>query len=226
MASPYVNMLHGKTSAFAVATAFLVLVGSAVVQGLWTNRWTQDSDLECAVSCLGDIPLSAGPWQGSVQELEAEKAEAAKRAGIPGIVQRRYVNDRQQAVSVILMAGAFGPLSVHTPDVCYGTAGYVILGKPTRVEVELEDEKAEFWTARFHKPNSPETPPLRIVWGWNCGEGWQAPDNPRWTFRREPALYKLYVAREMTSLDEPLEKDPTLEFLRTWLPELDVALFE
>jgi hypothetical protein len=222
------GVLYGRYAVARVLAGFLVLIISAIVHGVWTHRWSEDGDLDCALESLDAIPGSVGPWKGREQPLEEEKAEAAARVGIPRVVQRQYVHEgTKDAVSVILMAGRFGPLSVHTPDVCYGTAGYVMLGKPTRLAVARDDGlTSEFWTVRFHKPQSPETAPLRIFWAWNATGDWQAPDNPRWTFRQQAVLFKLYLAREMTSPQEPLERDPVLTFLRAWLPELDRGLLD
>ena len=42
----------------------------------------------------------------------------------------------------------------------------------------------------------------------------------------KPVLYKLYVAREITSVKDSLEGDPGIAFLQSWLPALDQSLFE
>src|SRR2546429_261782 len=67
-------------------------------------------------------------------------------------------------------------------------------------------------------------PPRGVVGGWSAGRGWLARKMPRWTFRREPVLYKLYVAREMSRPDEPVESDPCFAFLRAWLPRVNAVL--
>ena len=209
-----------------VASALLVLVGTAVVQGVWTDRWSSKRDLEKSLAKLDDVPLTAGAWKGQRTELDPEVVDQARRVGIDGSVRREFKRPADgQAVSVILMCGRFGPLSVHTPDVCYGGSGYVMLGAPTRIELQCDDgREASFWTARFEKPKTQEA--LRLYWGWNAGEGWKAPGNPRWAFRMKPVLYKLYVARELNALNDPVEGDLGLAFLRSWVPALDRALFE
>jgi hypothetical protein len=112
---------------------------------------------------------------------------------------------------------------VHTPDVCYGGAGYEMLGAPARCEVAPAGggPPAEFWVARFRKEGLGERHQLRIFWAWRpWGGAWQAADNPRLAFGRVPALCKLYVVREMTSPDEPLEDDPALGLIRLLLTDL------
>lgn len=227
MGMAVLNLARKARGQLLVASAVLLLLGTAVVHGLWTDRWGDARDLETALARMDDAPLSAGPWAGKEQPLEPEQVEQAARVGIARTLRRQYIRTPgNDSASVILMGGRFGPLSVHTPDICYGGAGYVMAGKPIRCEVIRADgATAVFWTARFHKPRTAESPPLRIFWGWNAGSGWTAPDNPRFAFRRKPVLFKLYAAREMTSLSEPLNLDPSLPFLGSWLPALDATLF-
>jgi len=217
--------LRPSRNQLIVGSALLLLVGAAVVQGVWADRWSSKRDLEKALARLDQLPLSAGEWRGRTTELSAEVLDQAKRVGIEGAVRHEFKRTTGQGVSVILMCGRFGPLSVHTPDICYGNAGYVMVGSATRIDVRCDDNReATFWTARFENPKTYEG--LRLFWGWNAGQGWKSPSNPRWAFRMKPVLYKLYVAREMNSLTEPLETDPGLAFLRSWLPALDRSLFE
>jgi hypothetical protein len=87
----------------------------------------------------------------------------------------------------------------------------------------------EFWTASFDSSNS-MTPPKRAFWAWSDGGAWRAPDHrrwffgPRWVFRNSRYLYKLYVTRTIPKVDEPIETDPSLDFLNVLLPELRIAL--
>ena len=46
---------------------------------------------------------------------------------------------------------------------------------------------------------------------------------PLW-FALLPALYKIYVVRQMSAADEPLDKDPALDFLRVAVPALRECL--
>ena len=62
------------------------------------------------------------------------------RAGIKGCVYRRYRNPRTgESVSVLLVCGRGGPISVHTPDVCYAGAGYRPTARSEPKEVDLGD---------------------------------------------------------------------------------------
>ncbi len=215
--------LSGAWRLLPVGAALALLLAGGVVHGLWSNRWGGDADLEEAAARLAGVPRVVGDWEGTEHALDAERLTRAEAAGH---LFRLYRDGDGGAVSVLLLSGRFGPLSVHTPDLCYGGAGYEMVGAAVRHELRLDDGRtAEVWAARFHKPQSPADPPLRVLWSWSAGEGWRAPKWPRWEFRMKPVLFKLYVAREMERLNEPLAGDPGLAFLRAWLPKADGVLF-
>jgi len=208
------------TRNLAVAVVLATLLGSGVVHGLWTHRWKPAHELQVAAARLDEVPLTVGDWRGEPAELDAAQAELA---GLAGSWMRRYTNRRGGAtVAVLLMCGRPGPTSVHTPQWCYGGAGYELTGPEARCSVNPPGAApAEFWAARFHKQGSY----LRILWGWSGDGTWQAPDYPRLTLARFPALYKIYIIRELTNPHERPEDDPCLEFLRQFLPELSRSLF-
>ena len=78
----------------------------------------------------------------------------------------------------------------------------------------------EFWTARFVKERDAGKTHLRIFWAWHGADRWQVADNPRLAFAGEPLLYKLYVIRELSQPDEPLEGDACVEFMQELLARL------
>ena len=82
-----------------------------------------------------------------------------------------------------------------------------------------------FWTGDFSKGLPEFSDSLRLFWSWSGDGQWQAPDNARFTFRGQPALYKLYVLRHLGTTTEPLETDPGVAFLNELLPALENALF-
>src|SRR5439155_15150223 len=122
---------------------------------------------------------------------------------------------------ILLVCGRPGPVSVHTPDVCYEGVGYEMAAAPVRYAAREGSSAApaQFWMADFEKQRAAVPVRLRILWSWHAAGAWQAPDDPRLTFARFPVLYKLYVIREMASGDERLEEDRCGEFLGQLLPE-------
>ena len=151
-------------------------------------------------------------------ELDAEDVSQARLAGYSW---RRYQNTATgDAVSVLLLCGRPGPLSVHTPDACYGGGGYEMAAPPRRVTAQA----AEFWTARFRKSGSATPEDLRIWWSWNAAGAWKAADSPRLDFARFPVLYKLYVIVEDASAARSADAKSCPELLDHLLPALDKAL--
>ena len=140
---------------------------------------------------------------------------------------RRYTNRLNgSAASILLVCGRPGPVSVHTPDVCYEGDGFDLLGPPVRYAVQASSpsEPAEFWAATVNK-QSPTAPlRLRILWSWNATGTWKAPDNPRPTFARFPVLYKLYVVREVIGADERLEEERYDDLIRQLLLEIEEVI--
>jgi hypothetical protein len=170
--------------------------------------------------------------------------DALVRAGIQGHLSRRYRNRRSgEEVAVLVVCGRPGPISVHTPDICYRAAGYSPVGEPARTDYALGDRKQPLWGLRFHPPASRAgTSDLEIRWGWLAGDGLVAPENSRVAFAGKPALYKLYVIQERHPIDvtktmpaptgpgqppPPLVATQTsagLDFLTAFVPALERAL--
>ena len=207
----------------AVTGALTVLSG--YVHGLYTGRWGDPAELEAAVARLGHVPMKIGDWHG---EAETVDPRAARQAGFRDYVMRRYQNRRTGAVATVLLAcGPPGPLSVHTPDICYRGAGFTQLAPAARYSPGAAQRSPAdaFWTAKFGKGTEFVSTQQRIFWAWSTGERWQAPDNPRRTFAGAPALYKLYVTSQVARPGEEPAASHGSELMRELLPELQKALF-
>jgi hypothetical protein len=201
-----------------------LVVGLGLVHGMSTDRWGPSGQLEAAVAAMTRVPSQFGDWVG--EDVPHDPAEWAS-AGIRGAVYRRYKNPRTgELVTVLMVCGRGGPICVHTPDVCYAGAGYRQLTDETRKGVETGDgSKDEFKVARFAKPGAVVPTQLEIYWGWSRdGVNWVAPDNPRLSLARLPALYKLYVIREFVPGPRADAANACESFLRRALPTVRQAL--
>jgi len=196
--------------------AISAVVGSGLVQGYWTGRWDGADKAEASAALLRQLPLKIGDWQG--QEMPVDPREIGK---VSAYLYRRYVNQRSGAmVAVILASGRPGPVSIHTPDVCYTASGY----ESARWQViapalDSSTPPAEFKTAHFTKTKSAGQTHVRVFWAWNAGGTWTVPDNPRLAFAGYPVLYKLHMVRDMASANESIEEDPGMDLLRLMLAE-------
>ncbi|HEX5445312.1 MAG TPA: exosortase-associated EpsI family protein, partial [Pirellulales bacterium] len=81
---------------------------------------------------LANVPERFAGWQlESSQPLEPATEKMLRcSAYLNRTYRHRVTNDR---VYVALLAGPAGPLSVHTPDVCYGSQDYQTIVAPRRV---------------------------------------------------------------------------------------------
>lgn len=208
---------------FLVATALTLTCG--VIHGLRSDRWSVSHELTDAVAQVQNVPLEFGDWVGHDTPLDSRELTAG---GILGHISRRYENRRDgTAVGVLIVCGRPGPISVHTPDICYAGAGYEIAGKPERLSVSYGEppQSADLFWSDFRKPESAVPTTLRIFWAWSSGgRPWSAPENPRLAHASYRALDKLYVTHETLGDAGPPEKDPTLAFVRDFLAVADRAL--
>ncbi len=206
-----------------LAGTLLVLLGG-VAHGLWSNRWGDSRALETAAKRLELVPRTIGNWVGRDQEMDARALAIGE---IVGHVYRRYEDRRTgQGVTLLLVCGKSGPIAVHTPDVCYGGLGYALTAPPAQQAVPLgkDAEPATFWSATVRKETRQVPVTLHVLWAWNAAGRWEAPDNPRLKFGRYPALYKLYIIRELPPNEDASALEPSIAFLQQLVPELRRSL--
>jgi hypothetical protein len=199
-----------------------VIVLSGVVDGFWTDRWTVTEELHAATAKLATVPMTVGDWDGRSLEIDARALEIGE---IAGYVRRFYVNRRTgSTVTLVILCGRPGPLSVHLPETCYGGAGFEQAGERKKYS-DPGRPPAEFWVYRFQKREAAVPEYLRVWCSWGVAGAWRVVDTPRLEFSHLPTLYKMHVVRQLPRADEPLTDDPSLEFIRALLPELEKSLF-
>jgi hypothetical protein len=208
--------------ALPTVIVFAAVLVAGVVPGLWTGRWEPTTDLEAAAARMAQVPLVVGDWEGQDLPINSREVAAAQATGI---LRRQYVHRQTRAVvTLALVCGRPGPVSVHTPDVCYRGSGFEEQGREFRTE-PLGASGDKFIVRRFVKSTVAVPEHLRVFYGWSAGGAWEAPENPRLTFARQPVLYKLYAIRQLAQPNESAADDPALEFLVALLPALRPALF-
>src|SRR5579875_916856 len=140
---------------FAALISSVALVVCGIVHGYWTDRWAPPVETAQAAARLDAVPLVVGEWNGEV--LEVKPGEAGE--GVAGCIRRRYTHRQTGAtLSLFLVCGRSGPVSIHTPDVCYGANGFWFntLG---RYESESGDS---MWKADALRSNATEETRLRL----------------------------------------------------------------
>jgi hypothetical protein len=210
--------------ALPVLSVIPLLLAYGVAEGLWTDRWGPSAELAQAAERLARLPDRVGPWAGQDEELNPRQVRLAE---LSGHLLRHYTHPGSgERLTVLAVCGRAGPVAVHSPEVCYGGAGFHPSRQRVRHRVEAEGlpTPPEFWSERYQKEAGvPEF--LQIHYAWHGGAGWSAADNPRLAFARARAVSKLYVVRRLARPDEPAEDDPIPDFLRLFIPQLDRCLF-
>lgn len=218
-----------KVSAILVV-ALSIVISAGVVHGVKTRRWGASINLEEAIAPLHRIPLAIGDWEG---EADLTIPDAQLQIGeIDGYLSRNYRNREDGSiVSLLIVCGRPGPISVHTPDVCFRGQGLRASTAPEVTEVPPTGDSQSghrFLSADFYKASPPSAVGLRVFWGWTPKTTWDAPVSPRIEYAHEPFLYKMYLSRPVTYASaggEPEQEDePVQRFLKDFLPAFEQAM--
>lgn len=201
------------TQLAAPLTALVLIAGVTVVHGRWTHRWDDSSSLDQATAAMQSLPESFGSWTLLEDLSKSEKELAVAEAS--GCLFRRYRNrETREVVTVLMLCGRPGPISVHPPTACYRARGYRLSDGPMPAAVEAHS----FQLAEFRNPASIADDRVAILWGWSHDGDWSAPANPRVEFAGQPFLDKLYVTWSRGRDERSLKQSVPREFLSAFLP--------
>lgn len=212
------------------AVALGIILGTGTVHGIWTGRWAVSTEIQDAVARLALVPIRVGDWEGTDRGFPIHQLA---RFGFAGGTTRSYTDLRTGAtVLMTIVVGKPGPISVHTPEVCYPGSGYGVLRNRVRSPVEVGDidAPAEFWDLRVGKPGPMGPEVLSVRYAWSSDGRWHAPaKDARLEFAGEPVLFKLYLVQAVTTNPEGDvaggEASSTREFAKVLLPILAKTLF-
>jgi hypothetical protein len=208
------------------AVAVVLLIGGRVFE----DRWSEKSG--SVKVRLDNIGRNLEGWEAHDHELEGQQASWAQ---LSGYLNREYVHTATgRRLAVLLVWGRPDPVSQHTPDQCYPSAGFAPVSEMTRESIDADTPRAaaEFFTRDYAK-TGPDPSRLRIYWAWNADGRWQAPDDPHDALGRHRqyytygggVLFKLYIIREVTGEEEAHDTETCKEFMRLLLPEFRKQLF-
>lgn len=209
---------------FALAVA--LTIASGVLHGRHTQRWGPPGGFAVAKERLQSFPETIGAWE--LADEESLSAGVLDVLHEPGYLVRSYRNrSTGEVVKLAMLVGLPGPISVHTPDICYSSQAYALEGDPKAITIAPDDdtEASTFWEVSF-EPTGLSAPALTVYYAWGTGDRWTAASNPRFTYGGEPFLYKLQLAASRTPLDDLSEGKAGRRFLQDLLAsdvELHVA---
>lgn len=206
-----------------LAAAVGMTLAAGAIHGHLTNRWGEPPDLAAAAEKLQGIPDEFGDWQ--LRESKPLGEGVVRMLQCSGYINRIYANELTgSVVSVAILAGPPGPISVHTPEICYSSRDHTIEESPQRFTVRATEVPGEeFWGMTF-RSNDLIGGRLRVCYAWSAGEPWSAPSQPRITFSGKPLLCKMQLATHLPPSGTTQPEDPSVTFLKEFLPVLDRAV--
>ena len=228
MTKPNASSKASAVTRRGFATPCLALISLTLVaagyDGWLEQRWAEPADRQTAPRRLASVPEQFADWElESSDALEPSVVKMLRCSGYLNRVYRHRVTDER--VHVAVLAGPAGPISVHTPEICYSSRDYQTVDAPRRIQIRPQQRPDEaLWETTFRE-NKSEGSLLRVVYGWSSGDFWKAPSQPRFSFGGEPLLYKLQLAVYQAPGAELESTDACRDFLRDFLPVLDAALW-
>ena len=208
-----------------IVVALTLTVGGGMLQGSYARRWgTTEHEMQLA-SRLEQVPEQFAGW---TKRESYEISDAAQRLLQPsGFFNRSYVGPNGEQVGVAVMLGAHGPISVHTPEVCYSSRDYKQLA--TRETVAIKDvsgDETQFWKLTF-KSNNVDQSGLRVYYAWSTDLEWKAAKWPRYEYFGQPYLFKIQLASRVNPDSADADDDDACRrFLKDFVPVLKQQLFD
>jgi hypothetical protein len=209
----------------AIVLVAAMTIFSGVIQGRMSNRWGPSADLITAADKLERLPHQFGDWRlKSSEELNKMTRNMLECAGY---LVRSYENlQTGDIVSVTLLLGPPGPISVHTPEICFSTHNYQTQSQRKAVAIcRTAGGDDKFWALEY-KMNDIRGGLLRVYYAWSTGGRWAAPNDARFTYAGQPYLYKIQLSGLLPPGAAPSAPDPCKAFLRVFVPVAGKCMIE
>jgi hypothetical protein len=167
---------------------------------------------------LASFPEKFDDWE--VKTSHRLDQDAIDQLEPYGYFQREYVNRTTgAAVYVTALLGPTGPISVHTPEVCYAGRDHRQIGERQRITVPGKDGENSLWKTSF-RLRGVDAQEQNIYYAWSVGDRWIAPDSPRLSFAAKPYLYKIQLSTSVRTGDSESTPDPAAGFAAELFPAL------
>ncbi len=200
----------------------VLLFASGLWQGKLSGRWQPTREAGIDDRALREFPASLADWDGTDFDVSTEQL---KMAEADGYLSRRYVHRRTgNVITLLVLFGPPGPMSLHAPTVCFPGAGFLQETEPVRTVISNGNASCEFAMANFSKQEAAAPLRVRTYWSWFGAGGWQVPRSPRVTFARQSRIFKVYVTQATAGASRNNAEDACLTFLESALPALTQAV--
>jgi len=225
----------GSSKQLVIAALVVLVLLGGWVQGRITGRFGEKPVADARLLNLAAFPKEAGEWQ-MVDETDLDKSAVEMLEAQSSLVRSYRHRATLTMVRVAIVSGPVGPIAVHTPDICYTSSSYTMVGDRSKVDIGAKPASggqpsgdaagSSFWKSRFRGTDLDEAG-LFSYYAWSDGGAWQAASNPRVSFAGSPVLAKFQLSCE-TSAETKNEESPAEDFLRNvllpnWPPQAAAA---
>jgi hypothetical protein len=216
-------MSHWK-SIFGIAVLFVSTLGVGVLHGRMSGRWGLVATGQTAADEMSAaLPVEVGNWR--LRHEDQLSPEVVKVLQCPAHISRVYENQQTGDVATVaVLLGPPGPISVHTPEICYSSRDFTISGDRRAVKITTPDGTSHSMWELPLKTNSVHANSLRVLYGWSSGSHWAAANYPRFWYGSLTHLYKLQVAVTAARPNGSNEFDAGRDFLEGFIVQLQPRL--
>lgn len=205
-----------------VLLAAICLLGSGVVHGLWTDRWS-GTDVVPGEVVLARVPNKIGVWVGtSLPPLDHPDSISS--------LHRQYTNElTDRSVNVLFTAGNVQTISDYPITRLFPGHPYRAVSDPNSLNIRCSHEGFKkrilhgFYSSDYYEPANLKTQQLIAVWAWTEDGVWQSPIKPQDQFAHQGEVYRLYVTQDWDFAAQSRPND-IQNFLSTALPEFSAAI--
>ncbi len=207
------------TLLLASISVILLTVVPTIVDGQRRFRWGEDTEVQELMNRLGQFPDRIGDWESS-GDIDLDSSATNLLQPLAS-VNRTYINaPRQLKAHVFILLGPTGPTAAHTPDVCFDSREYSIIGERRTVSVDSDRRPdSKCFETRFQSRRADGS--LLTSWyAWTVDGTWQATDRPRFSFAGSRYLFKIQIAINYTE-SQQAELDKVLQ---TFVADIEKTL--
>jgi hypothetical protein len=168
---------------------------------------------------LQDIPLTFGAWKGRDSELDPQ---IARGTGSTDRIFRRYVNQETGVVlDAYILYGPSAEMYIHKPEVCYPVAGYQQVAGPDTRTIRAGSLQAPFLALVYSKGEGGQEVRQEVYYSWRYNSHWTPEVGTQKRFERIPGMFKVHIARRVTTRERRDISNPCEDLLKFLLPEIE-----
>ena len=204
--------------------ASLILLGSGAVRAYQSQHFQEEDAIRLVSPFpLKKIPQKLDGWHlidGSTTVLDPL---TTRITGSIDHIIGNYVNEQTGVIVTILaLFGPAEPMTPHTPEVCYPSSGFKMVGGIVDRNITLGDRTtARFRSDVFVKSGGRAIIQELVYHSFRHDGVWVPTVNTKDSPRKNPAIFKVQVLRRMAPGETRGEEEPIEGFLVKMIAQLE-----